>query len=246
MSPLRCRELEWDSRWFGFRIGRADLPELTPELARAAADWSRARNLRCLYVLAEVPASVEVPGFDPVDVRVDFEVAPLSGAGSGGVEVGPMLPGELEEVCQLARTVFVGTRFSKDSRFPSERVRELYAEWVRRDVAAAAPGCRVARVSGKVVGFVTARKDAEVAGQGSIGLIAVEESFRGCGFGRALMVDACRTLAHVGAARVSVATQESNRVACHLNSALGGRVVSRGYWYHAWREASGPGGTCPA
>lgn len=241
MSAVRCRVLEWDSRWFGMPIGRADVPELTAAAAAEVDAWAAAHGLRCVYVLAEEPARSGVAGFDPVDVRVEYELDPARIVPGAGGAARPMRPEETERACELARRLFTETRFSKDGRFPADRVRELYAEWVRRDAAGGVPGCWVMGGGGDLAGFVTGRLDGAGGGKGTIGLIGVLEGHRGQGVGGALLDQICGAFAGAGAARVSVVTQESNGAACRLYEGRGGRVVSRGHWYHRWQGGGGGG-----
>jgi dTDP-4-amino-4,6-dideoxy-D-galactose acyltransferase len=238
MSAIRYRVLDWDSQWFGFPIGRADLPKLTAAAAAEVDEWAAAQGLRCVYVYADEPVRLDRAGFDPVDVRVEYELDPVSIAKASGNLARSMRPEELEQVCDLSRRLFAGTRFSRDARFPCERVRELYAEWVRRDSAGGVPGCLVLETGADLAGFVTGRMDPDEAAKGSIGLIGVAEVHRGKGWGQALLDQICGAFVSAGAKRVNVVTQESNTAACRLYAGRGGRVVSRGQWYHRWLDAT--------
>ena len=241
MSSVRYRVLDWDSRWFGIPIGRADLPELTAAAAAAVDAWAGAQGLRCVYVFADEPARFDLAGFDPVDVRVEYELDPVPIAKGAGSPARPMRPEELERVCELSRGLFTGTRFSKDIRFPRERVRELYAEWVRRDSSGGVPGCLVLETGADLAGFVTGRMDPNEAAKGLIGLIGVVGDQRGRGLGRELLAQICSAFVAAGAQRVNVVTQGSNTAACRLYEGKGGRVVSRGHWYHRWLDATNSG-----
>ena len=236
MTVLRKVILPWDSDWFGLRVGRADVSVLTAAAAGEVEFWAEAERLACVYVLACERASHEVSGFARMDERVEYQFDALAPAGGACGNVGPMRDVELDSVCALARAVTTGTRFLSDPRFPRERVREMYAEWVRRDWASETPVCLVAREAGTVIGFVTGRV---ANGCGEIGLVGVAEEHRGQGWGRALLLTALTAFAASGATRVHVVTQASNAAASSLYVRCGARVFSRRFWYHHWSVRPG-------
>ncbi|TAN38419.1 MAG: GNAT family N-acetyltransferase [Verrucomicrobia bacterium] len=242
MSDLRYRVLDWDSQWFGIPIGRADLPKITAASAAAVDAWARRQGLKCVYVFEEngIQANESFAGFKPMDIRVEYELDPAVLAKGPSDASFSMRPDEQEAVCSLARQLFTATRFSRDAGFPPARVRELYAEWVRRDSAGCVPGCRVIRADNEIIGFVTGRTDSTDATRGSIGLLGVAEAYRGRGLGAKLLDYVCRAFVKTGVKRVTVVTQEINTAACHLYE-HGGHVIARGCWYHRWYDDAGSG-----
>lgn len=230
MNGTQYRLLDWDSQWFGFPIGRADLPEITPASALEVDAWAHAKGLRCVYVYA-LNSAMETPpaGFTFLDGRVEYELATRDQAGWPIDPEASMRPMEQDAVYALARRLFTATRFSRDAGFPPDRVRELYAEWVRKD----STGCLVTRSGNTISGFVTARTDPADATRGSIGLLGVAESWRGHGLGSRLLDHVCRVFAATGVEKVTVATQATNAAACRLYGRRG-RVVAKGFWYHRW------------
>ena len=85
-----------------------------------------------------------------------------------------------------------------------------------------------------LAGFITGRMDPDDTSKGSIGLLGLAETHRGRGLGRALLGQICGAFVNAGAKRMNVVTQGSNAAACRLYEGGGGRVVSRGQWYHRW------------
>ena len=74
MSPP-CEVLEWDSGFFGFRVARVLGSTFDREAAGRVDEWSRANEVRCLYLLAEQedPETSRVAaesGFRVVDLRI--------------------------------------------------------------------------------------------------------------------------------------------------------------------------------
>ena len=237
MSVEHYQILDWDSQWFGFPIGRADITELTVVATARVDAWAEKLGLRCVYIFAKNGFQAEAIETEvlPIDIRVEYELDPTTLA-HGSVEVkGLMRPEEKEAVCAIARRLFPETRFSRDLKLPFLRVRELYAEWVRIDSERGLPGCLVIRNHDEIIGFVTGRTDQINATRGSIGLLGVVETYRGRGIGANLLDHVCRAFFHLGVKRVTVVTQEANAAACHLYKSRG-RVVARGYWYHRWYD----------
>lgn len=237
MSEPQYRVLGWDSEWFGIPIGRAEVPEITDASAAEMDAWARTQGLKCVYVFTGIAARSAAPpaGFKLMDKRVEYELDPLVLAKEPSDAADTMRPEEQGEVCELARQLFNDTRFSRDTRFPPARVKELYAEWVRQDSKGGRPGCLVVRHNGTVSGFITGRTDPADPARGSIGLLGVADSQRGLGLGRNLLDHVCRVFVESGVKRVTVVTQASNTAACHLYEG-GGHIVASGYWYHRWYD----------
>lgn len=238
MKYAQYRILEWDSRWFGIPVGRVDLGELTVASAIEVDAWASENGLRCVYVYSDRASSCEIAGFELMDVRVEYEFDPLQFA-KGTVDLSALIcPEELESVCELAGRLFTCTRFARDWRFPVERVRDLYAEWVRCDNVNGNPGCLIMGADGDLAGFITGRKNPNNTSRGEIGLFGVEENKRRRGCGKQLLDLICRAFIPLGVERVSVVTQESNIAACNFYEGCGAQTISRGYWYHRWFDDS--------
>lgn len=239
MNKAVYRILDWDSRWFEIPIGRADVSELSEASAASLEAWAHSNHLRCVYVFVEKQSEAKalIPAFRPMDVRVEYEITPSSCAEDiQGLDVSSLQPHELTTVCSLASRLFTQTRFSTDPHFDPQRVKDLYAEWVRRDYASGMPGCRVVRMEGQLAGFITGRINEVDATQGTIGLLGVAEPFRGRGLARQLVTHLSRLFVGAGVKQVRVVTQRDNLAACRLYESCGGRIVSSGAWYHRWFE----------
>lgn len=240
------RILDWDSRWFGFPIGRADLPALTGSAIAEVDAWARAEGLMCVYLFTQtMPDPHQLPAeLQPIDNRIEYELDPQLRIAGTTDEVTAMRREEQEQVYALARRLFTSTRFSRDKGFPPDRVKALYEEWVRKDCTQGVPGCLVSRLNHDIRGFVTGHMDPADATRGSIGLLGVAEAHRGDGVGSRLLDQVCRAFAECGARRISVATQAANEAACRLYERRG-RVIARGFWYHRWYPVMSTGEQAP-
>jgi dTDP-4-amino-4,6-dideoxy-D-galactose acyltransferase len=242
-TPL-CEVLEWDSEFFGCRIGRVRGGRLDRGRLAAVEAWCRAEAIDCLYFLAdsedpETAALAEEAGFRLVDLRVtlDRETAALSSP-----EASPAIRGARpEDVPELRRIAAVShhdSRFYADPHFDRGRCDELYATWIEKsckdgkDTKDGHDAVLVAEVEGRAVGYISClMRD----GEGEIGLLAVGAAAQGRGLGGALVGAALRWFVERGAVRVRVVTQGRNARAQRLYQAHGLLTRSIGLWFHRWQ-----------
>lgn len=94
------------------------------------------------------------------------------------------------------------------------------------DVRADAEGIFVAEAQGRIVGYVTTRRDME-AGIGHIPNIAIARECRGQGLGRQLIEHAMAHFRRLGLTHAKIETLVQNEVGNHLYTSLGFREVAR-------------------
>ena len=80
-------------------------------------------------------------------------------------------------------------------------------------------------------GFVSGHLSGENA---QIGLIAVDENYRGKGWGKRLVIASEHFAKERGALSLRIPTQQANTPACKLYQSLGYQVVDTDYVYHYW------------
>jgi ribosomal protein S18 acetylase RimI-like enzyme len=218
------------------RVSSIDGEALTAAVAQADQD-----DVRCLYLLCPVSdlllmhAALSL-GFLPYDVRVELSCA-LTGERPGPDGVRGAEDGDEAPLLSLARDRMRDTRFWTDQRFPRERVRALYAEWLRRGLTT--PPLRRTLVVGAAEGFVTCRFDPE-QGVGGIELIAVAEGRERGGMGDVLVKGANHAFAEAGLEEARVVTQAQNVAAQRLYQRNGYRTSRVDIWLHRWRGPSPP------
>lgn len=236
-----CKFLEWDSEFFGMRVGRVSGDTLSKEEVRSIDDWCEEERIRLLYFLsrADCPSSVESAeqaGFRLVDVRLTFELtgrpAEWSSMEGGLASVRPVRKADIPALQSLARAGHRNTRFFNDNKFPRELAEKLYATWIALDCEGRADKVLVATEdAGEVLGYVTCHLGAS---HGQIGLIGVNAEKRGKGLGRQLTLAASHWLKEKGASKILVVTQGSNIPAQRLYQSCGFRTHEVSLWYHKW------------
>jgi ribosomal protein S18 acetylase RimI-like enzyme len=218
----------WDSTFFGVRIVEAHLRG--DALDEAVADAARS-GAECLYLFVDAGdlATIETAvrhGAQLVDLRVEL-------AGQIALEVAGDAPptrrathADREALLPQTRELAIESRFSRDTRIPDQKVREMYDIWLDRCLEEGV----VVVPANRGAGFVGARKNGDVA---SIELVYVDAASRGQGLGRALIREAVTALL---ASDVTVVTQSGNVAAQRLYQSLGLRSRGAIAVLHLWLD----------
>lgn len=245
-APVVAELLEWDSAFFGRRIGRATVHRLDGPTAAELLEWCQSSHIDCLYFLADADDAAttrvaEQIDFRLVDIRVTLQVwlkPPYLSPPDTGPVIGLAQPADLPALQQIAADGHRDTRFYFDGNFPVERCDDLYRTWMRRSCEGYADAVLVARDHAQVAGYITCHRDAGESGH--IGLVGVGNDFRGQGIGSALVRASLSWFADQGRPQVQVVTQGRNVTAQRLYQQQGFRTSAIQLWYHYWLASSQP------
>ena len=171
------RYLDWDSGFFGFRIGRAVPNTLRPDTVVRLLAWCASQRIDCLCMLTDAGDSgtirvAEDNAFRCVDIRVTLAANahdPGSGTAAYDGTVRRAAPGDVAALRAMARTGFRLSRFYADPAFPRAAVDALYETWIEKSCHGYADAVLVADSGGHVVGYVTCHRDG--GARGRIGLL---------------------------------------------------------------------------
>jgi dTDP-4-amino-4,6-dideoxy-D-galactose acyltransferase len=231
--------LEWDSEFFGFPVARVDWHGPDEAALDAALALCGDRGVRCAYLLLPADDLVgaehaQARSFRLCDVRTELD-RPLVASDAAGVEgncaIGPVAPWQIAALEQLAALEFPGSRFYADPRFERERCRELYVAFLHRGLCGVAGRQVLSEASGK--GFIVFCLDRRRR-VGRLELLAVAESTKGSGLGKALIGAAHKEFARAGLDSTEVVTQASNVTAQRLYQRDGYRTRNYALWFHRW------------
>ena len=232
-----CDYLEWDSSFFGRRIGRVRGERFSPGDMARILEWCVAKRIDCLYLLAasndtQAVAVVEQHGFHFVDIRMALERAlePVSTEAGGNVRLAR--PSDVDALRQTARSSFRDSRFYYDSGFERSRCDELYATWIEKSCNGYADFVLVAEDDGQPAGFAACHSGPGETG--SIGLIAVDAAHQGRRLGPQLVASALRAFRERGLRAATVVTQGRNIRAQQMYQKCGFVSRSVELWYHRW------------
>ena len=241
-----CEYLEWDSEFFGKRIGRLTVSRLDEALANQLEDWCLEQRIDCVYFLAdssdpETTSVAQSRGFRFVDARITLERG-LSrinreAGGNAGDDEAPFSLRRAEEsdipaLREMARTAHLDSRFYFDEHFPRERCNELYETWIERSCRGWVDSVFVAEEGETAAGYITC--DIKDARRGQIGLVGVSEKARGKGVGTRLVSQAVLWFRKQAMERISVVTQGRNVRAQRLYQRCGFEVSALEIWFHRW------------
>lgn len=138
----------------------------------------------------------------------------------------------ISQLEELAVQSGLFSRFARDKRFPRAKFIALYKTWIRKSISGEmADEVLVIREIDRIVGMVTLSKKNS---RGNIGLIAVDEEFRGRKLGQQLVWDAFRWFIEQDCKTARVVTQGDNLPACRLYEKCGYQKILIEFFYHFW------------
>lgn len=232
--------LEWDSSFFGFPVALILKEILTANELHSAISLLKKQGVKCVYWPAsfenpEVISLAEKHQGKLVDIKVIYARS-LEGFSFNYAEKLYIRPYESsvpdEELIKLAVSSGLYSRFKTDDRFGKENFEKLYTRWITDSVnKKIAKEVFVSRFQGDLTGLITV---AEKNGSGSIGLVAINEKYRGLGIGNMLMEYALLWFKKNQYNKVEVATQESNKAASALYEKFGFKPEKKFRYFHFW------------
>lgn len=224
--------LEWDSSFFGLRIGKAivSTQKELEELSFMRGSLSEMYDLIYLFTNNEI--STPIPGSVLVDKKVVYsmEVAEPSSFDDHIIEYKDQFVSE--DLLKLAFASGEYSRYKLDKHFPPNSYEKLYTRWIEQSVNHSIANevfCYMVNDSPK--GLLTLKHDNDY---GVIGLVATDSECRGMGIGSAMLQHVKRYLFTKGVKIIKVATQYDNKAACHLYEKAGFTVSSCTNVWHWW------------
>jgi dTDP-4-amino-4,6-dideoxy-D-galactose acyltransferase len=234
------RPLEWDSNFFGINTGKLETANLSSEEVMAQLKTITTSGFQLVYIFT--PHADEVLkkkiyrlGGKLFDEKVSYSMkvsglAPLSSEfihSSKGSE----MDNDLES---LAIESGKYSRFRTDPKIPRKKFEELYGLWMKNSLNGTfAREVFTYEENGKKLGMVSIdiRK-----GEGWIGIIAVNENFRGRSIGKLLIHSAGQFCKKNNVEILNVQTQKENKDSCSFYEKIGFHIRSIEDVYHLWSK----------
>jgi dTDP-4-amino-4,6-dideoxy-D-galactose acyltransferase len=231
--------LNWDSEFFGYKVGLVRLGNMDELLLRRTVNDLREQDYRLAYVFAD-PSDVisnhslkEFAG-EPVDRKVTF-FKELDNPGDyiSSDSVRPYPSTHVShKLLSLALQSGIYSRFNVDGNFRNLEFERLYTRWIEKSVEKEiAKEVLVFYEDDDEKGFITLDHKKN---EGSIGLIAVDEQVRGKSIGRKLISSSFSYFRDNNVSIVDVVTQLNNNGACEFYKALGFKIRNITNVYHLW------------
>ncbi len=233
---MLIEKLAWDSSFFNINIGKVN-----PGCFSAAAFFQEINPFQLIYIF-EFPDSALIPEIEkycpaPIDIKVNYSKA---------ISISDTIDEHiLEYPFDVANDALISlgtqsglySRFKTDPHFPPGSYEKLYTEWVVKsaDRTLADLILTYKTDTDTIAGFITVALRGEAA---HIGLIAVDETFRGKGIGKKLLQAAEYHACKHNFRQLSVSTQKANTTASYLYEQFGFVVEEEINVYHYWNHPS--------
>ena len=230
---MDIRALQWDSDFFGLRIGRADLQTKADALVLCAMHEELKRQYDLLYIFDANAVEFEADGAQLVDEKILYskpceprkqyaEVSFFQGATPS------------DDLYRLALVSGGYSRFKLDERLPESSYERLYTRWIENACPKEGTNRQILTFFGDenvAKGMITIDYQGEL---GHIGLVAVDLDCQHQGIGGKIMSTLDGYLFGLGVRTLEVPTQKANKDACRWYEKNGFKVKSVTPIYHWW------------
>lgn len=230
---MEIRTLQWDSDFFGLRIGRADIRTKEDALSLAARHVDLMQQFDLLYVFDSHNLGFVAKGARLVDEKILY---------SKPCEPRKQFP-EIsfyqasQPSADLYRLALVSggySRFKLDERLPKDSYERLYTRWIENACPKDGTNKQILTfldTNNIAKGMITIDHQGEF---GHIGLVAVDTDAQHQGIGGKIMSTLDGYLFEHGIKTLEVPTQKANTDACRWYEKNGFTIQSRTQIYHWW------------
>ncbi len=230
---MDIRALQWDSDFFGLRIGRADLQTKADALELRAMYEELKRQYDLLYIFDANAVEFEADGAQLVDEKILYskpceprkqyaEVSLYQGASPS------------DDLYRLALVSGGYSRFKLDNRLPKGSYERLYNRWIENACPKEGMNKQILLFKDEynmARGMITIDHQGEL---GHIGLVAVDTDVQHQGIGGKIMSTLDGYLFEHGIKTIEVPTQKNNSDACRWYEKNGFAIQSVTPIYHWW------------
>ena len=225
---LTVQKLNFDSELFGYEVASCKLTEACTEIPAEIVDL----NAELTYLISDEKLNIGLPCVD----EKTFLGRPIS--------ANQMMPNEAillkdnntetyNQLLDLAYQSGIYSRFKTDIGFKNQEFEKLYKIWLDKSIEGlAADAIYVVERENRKVGFITLQVKDNAA---DIGLIAVDENYRGESLGGKLIQAGINWALNQQLNRLTVTTQKQNAQAMNFYHKNGFEVIRTQYIYHIWR-----------
>lgn len=230
---MEIRFLQWDSEFFGLRIGRADLQMKADAEKLREHHEELKQQYDLLYVLDANAVGFAAEGARLMDEKVLYgkPCEPRKQYSEVSFYFGTC---PSEDLYRLALVSGGHSRFKLDERLPKGSFQRLYYRWIENACPKYGKNNQILLFKdehGDVRGMITVDYQNEL---GHIGLVAVDTDVQHQGIGRKIMSTLDGYLYERGIKMLEVPTQSANRDACHWYEKNGFVAQTRTPIYHWW------------
>ncbi len=233
---MSIEHLIWDSEFFGYKTGLLQLNANRILNLNTLIEQNRG-DYKLLYIRCK-PAHIQEDeikqlGGILVDEKVTFvqHIPEPPYSYSQNVVLYPDSE-PTSEIIALGLASGIYSRFTMDKNFKNNEFERLYEIWIRNSTnKTIAKHVITYHKEGKYIGLLTLGEKNKRA---DIGILAVNEQYRGLGIGKSLIQKAFELSAQMGHTQLQVVTQKANKNACKFYESVGFHVDNVENIYHLW------------
>ena len=230
---MDIRALQWDSDFFGLRIGRADLQTKADAEALQSQHKELKRQLDLLYVFDPNAIGFEAEGAQLVDEKILYSkpCEPRKQFSNVAFFLGAT---PSDDLYRLALVSGGYSRFKLDERLPKGSYERLYTRWIENACPNEGTNKQILiyqDTQGTAKGMITIDHQGKL---GHIGLVAVDTDAQHQGIGGKIMSTLDGYLFERGIKTLEVPTQKANTDACRWYEKNGFVAQSKTPIYHWW------------
>ena len=234
---MKIELLEWDSGFFGMRVGRLLFSKNVNWDDRKLNDW----DLVYIFIDPQDVSSNQLVHEKQIPL-VDEKITFLMNLQKVNINPGPSSninsyhsSARDQQVISIGVQSGVYSRFCVDPDIPHEKFKEMYTIWMQKSIKR--------ELAGEVFVFENAKN--EIAGvitlgeknnRADIGILAVDEKFRAQNIGSALVNEAVKYSVQTGYPALQVITQKMNQSACKFYERCGFSEEQVVNIYHYWKK----------
>ncbi len=230
---MEIRALQWDSDFFGLRIGRADISTKEDALSLANRYEELKKQYDLLYIFDPDNVGFAANGARLVDEKILYskpcEPRQQYSDVSFFKQASPS-----EDLYRLALVSGGYSRFRLDKHFPKGSYQRLYEKWIESACPQQGTNKQILILPDTndiVRGMITINHEGEL---GHIGLVAVDPDCQHQGIGGKIMSTLDGYLFDLGVKTLEVPTQKANTDACRWYEKNGFAIESITPVYHWW------------
>lgn len=230
---MEIRSLQWDSDFFGLRIGRADLQTKADALDLRAMHEELKRQYDLLYIFDSNNVGFSANGARLMDEKILYSKScePRQQFPKISFYKGAQPD---EDLYRLALVSGGYSRFNLDERLPKGSYERLYSRWIENTCPKEGTNKQILiypDAQGTAKGMITIDHTGEL---GHIGLVAVDTDAQHQGIGGKIMSTLDGYLFDRGVKTLEVPTQRANTNACRWYEKNGFTIQSITPIYHWW------------
>ncbi|TAH29456.1 MAG: GNAT family N-acetyltransferase [Cytophagales bacterium] len=226
--------LTWDSDFFGYKVGKVidfstDIEEII--------SFAKKENYRLLYAfISENNDFLAKKYTTNKGVLVDEKITFLQNIPTIKIEndLTSTYESEIidEKLLKIGLQSGIYSRFNVDKNFKNKEFERLYRIWIKNSVQKLiAEKVIIQKIDNNIVGLLTLGIKNNKA---DIGILAVDENFRGRKIGKNLVLRVFEESKKIGQKQIQVVTQKANENACNFYQKMGFEIEKTENIYHFW------------